>query len=65
VNHHNLPTGTAVDRQLESMMDEGEREKDDYAPYLTPVWGYLVVFLIIIPIVLYLGHRFGGNTHGF
>lgn len=47
------------------MMDEGDKEKDDYAPYLTPVWGYLILFLIIIPIVLYLGHQYGGHWNSF
>ncbi|MBA8901070.1 MULTISPECIES: hypothetical protein [unclassified Phyllobacterium] len=39
--------------------DDERREKDDYAPYMTPVWGYLFVFMIIIPIVLVLGRKFG------
>lgn len=45
-------------------MDESEKhERDEYAPYMTPVWGYLIVFLIIIPIVLYLGHLWGEYSH--
>jgi len=39
--------------------DEENKEKDDYAPYMTSIWGYLVVFLIIIPLVLILGRKFG------
>lgn len=39
--------------------DDESREKDDYAPYMTSIWGYLAVFLIIIPIVLILGRKFG------
>lgn len=43
-----------------AMEEEDEnREKDDYAPYMTSIWGYLAVFLIIIPIVLILGRKFG------
>ncbi|WP_256440587.1 hypothetical protein [Phyllobacterium sp. 628] len=41
-------------------MDEEERkEREQYAPYLTPIWGYLILFLIIVPIVLVLGRKFG------
>ncbi|MCX8295101.1 hypothetical protein [Phyllobacterium sp. 21LDTY02-6] len=42
------------------MMDDPERrERDEYAPYLTSIWGYLIVFMIIVPIVLYLGRYYG------
>jgi uncharacterized membrane protein YidH (DUF202 family) len=47
--------------QEKAMAEEEEehKEKDDYAPYLTPIWGYLALFLIIVPIVLILGRKFG------
>ena len=45
----------------EAPMDEEDerKEREDYAPYLTSIWGYLIIFLIIIPVVLYLGRQFG------
>jgi hypothetical protein len=39
--------------------EDDRKEKGDYTPYLTSIWGYLIIFLIIIPIVLYLGRQFG------
>lgn len=39
--------------------EDDKKEKENYAPYLTSILGYLIIFLIIIPIVLYLGRQFG------
>jgi hypothetical protein len=33
--------------------------KDDYNPYLTPIWNYVIIFLILTPMVLLLGRVFG------
>jgi hypothetical protein len=41
------------------MDDSRKREEDEYAPYMTSIWGYLIIFLIIIPVVLYLGLQYG------
>lgn len=32
---------------------------DDYDPYHTPIWIYVVIFLILTPMVLLLGRVFG------
>ncbi|MBA8876442.1 hypothetical protein [Phyllobacterium myrsinacearum] len=39
--------------------DDHKEKEDDYAPYMTSIWGYLTLFLIIVPIVLILGRKFG------
>ena len=41
------------------MEEDEKKEKEDYAPYMTSIWVYLIIFLIIITIVLYLGRQFG------
>jgi hypothetical protein len=33
--------------------------KNDYEPYLTPLWIYVIIFLILTPMVLLLGRAFG------
>lgn len=41
------------------MDGDDKKDKDEYSPYMTSIWGYLILFLIIIPVVLYLGRQCG------
>ena len=33
--------------------------RNDYQPYLTPIWIYVIIFLILTPIALLMGWVFG------